>query len=156
MRTYHLMLLLRRLYPSAGYPGWGGHFQRPRPQLYWRHELPHVQRPPVPGRLPPSAGCIYSMLVFVKFHSRQDTASMSLFRMEECARTLMPACTCAAAPEDSQAATASITRPCTVTQVHWQSLPDPKGRSEHPACLQLHSCPPKVFFLKCFMPLFLT
>lgn len=61
-------------------------------------------------------------------HTVMSTGSKCLnspwlsFRTEEPARTRTAACTSAAAPEDSQAATASITHPSTVTQVH--TLPD--------------------------------
>lgn len=51
-----------------------------------------------------------------------SVSSMLLFRMEGLVRTRRPACTSAAAPEDSQEATASTTHPCTVTQV--QPRPD--------------------------------
>lgn len=106
---------LCRLHPSAGHPRRGSDLQRSRPQLHWCHKLSHLQRPPMPGQLHPSAWCFCS--IWYVSHFIISISSMLLLRMEGLVRTRRPACTSAAAPEDSRAATASTTHPCTVTQV---------------------------------------
>lgn len=51
----NVMVLLLRLHPSAGHPGGGGDLQRPPPELYRSHQLPHLQRRPLPGESLPSS-----------------------------------------------------------------------------------------------------
>lgn len=71
---------------------------------------------------PCQVSCIHPLNAYVIFglcvtFNSQLIFSLSLFRTEELVRTRTPACISAAAPEDSQAATASTTHPCTATQV---------------------------------------
>lgn len=110
-----MIFLLCRLYPSAGHPRGRSDLQRPGPQLYGCHQLSHLQRPPVSGQSLQTHGYISNIRDTGGFI--MSVSSMLSFRMEEPVRTQRPACTSAAAPEDSPAATASITHPCTVTQV---------------------------------------
>lgn len=102
-----------RLHPSAGHPRRGSDLQRPGPQLYGGDKLPHLQRPTLPGQL-----LLILAHIITSTGSKCLISSWLSFRTEEPARTRRAACTSAAAPEDSRAATASITHPSTVTQVH--------------------------------------
>lgn len=115
MCRFIMMFLLCRLYPSAGHPRGRSDLQRPGPQLYGCHKLSHLQRPPMSGQSLQTHGYISNIRDIGGFI--MSVSSMSPFRMEEPVKTQRPACTSAAAPEDSPAATASITHPCTVTQV---------------------------------------
>lgn len=114
MWKFIMRFLLCRLYPSTGHPRGRSDLQRPGPQLYGCHKLSHLQRPPMSGQSLQTHGYTGNIRDIGGFIM---SVSSTLFRMEEPVRTQSPACTSAAAPEGSPAATASITHPCTVTQV---------------------------------------
>lgn len=119
MTCFYFIMVLYRLYPSADHSRWGGHFQRSSPQRHRCHKLSHLQRSPMPGQLH-SVTMPYTFIcksIMFK-HLYNYLFFHIIIRMEGGARTQMPACISAAAPEDLQAAIANTTHPCTATQVH--------------------------------------